>query len=175
MSGIEFLELFRQWSQSPVIILSARGDESAKVMALDCGADDYLTKPFRIPELQARLRVALRHANRQTGSSNTPIYQNGGLQVDLDKRRVTLHGEDLHLTPIEYRLLAVLVRHSGAVVTHQVLMREVWGEAYVNETHYLRVYMRQLRQKLDDDGSKPRYLETATRIGYRLRDEAPAA
>jgi two-component system, OmpR family, KDP operon response regulator KdpE len=171
IDGLTVLRRLREWYAAPVIILSARGEEAAKVQALDSGADDYLTKPFGVAELLARLRVALRHAARGEGADSSPEFTCGALRVDLLHRRVHLDGAEVHLTPLEYKLLSVLVKHAGRVLTHQFLMREVWGEAFVEETHYLRIYMRQLRHKLEADPARPQYLQTEPGVGYRLREE----
>lgn len=170
IDGLEVLGQLREWYHAPVIILSARGEEAVKVKALDSGADDYLTKPFGVAELLARLRVALRHGARREAADDTPEFSIGQLHVDLLHRQVWVGSTEVHLTPLEYKLLCVLVKHAGRVLTHQYLMREVWGEAYLQETHYLRIYMRQLRHKLEDDPARPRYLTTEPGVGYRLRE-----
>jgi two-component system KDP operon response regulator KdpE len=139
------------------------------VKALDVGADDYLTKPFGTSELMARIRVALRHASRAKEESTEPVLQVGDLQIDLDRRRVTSDGNEVHLTPNEYKLLAYLMKHAGKVLTHRQLLKEVWGAAYASQTHYLRVYMVQLRHKLEVDPARPRYLVTEPGVGYRLK------
>ena len=151
----------------PVIVLSARGQESDKIEALDAGADDYLTKPFGIGELLARLRVALRHAARGTDAS--PVFESGDLRVDLAARRVFSRGDEVRLTRTEYKLLALLVQHAGKVLTHRQLLKDVWGPGAVGESHYLRVYMGQLRHKLEADPARPRHLVTEIGVGYRLR------
>lgn len=174
IGGLEVLEQLRAWCTVPVIVLSARGEEAIKIAALDGGADDYLTKPFRIPELQARLRVALRHRQRRLDGDASALVEIGDLKVDLSRRQVWSNGAEVRLTPIEYKLLAYMAKHRGMVLTHQMLLREVWGETYVGEISYLRVFMRQLRQKIEKDPAQPKYLETAARIGYRLRDSAGA-
>jgi two-component system, OmpR family, KDP operon response regulator KdpE len=171
IDGQEVLSRLREWYTAPVIILSARGEETAKVQALDSGADDYLTKPFSVAELLARLRVALRHAARCDAAEGSAEFATGQLRVDLLHRQVFLENREIHLTPLEYKLLSVLVKHAGMVLTHQYLMREVWGEAYLQETHYLRIYMRQLRHKLEVDPARPQYLQTELGVGYRLREE----
>ena len=168
--GIELTRRLREWSKTPIIVISARGQEGDKVQALDAGADDYLTKPFGVPELLARMRVALRHRARTDGSGE-PVLRVGDLTVDLAARRVTVAGDEVHLTRTEYRLLAVLAQHAGKVVTHRQLLREVWGPGSVEHSHYLRVYMGQLRHKLETDAARPRYLETEIGVGYRLRVE----
>ncbi|MBX7166420.1 MAG: response regulator [Pirellulales bacterium] len=169
VEGLEVLRQIRGWSQVPVLILSARGQENDKVVALDAGADDYLTKPFGVGELLARLRVALRHsAGRPDGEA---VFTVGSLTVDQAARRVLVDNRQVRLTPNEYRLLTTLVKHAGKVVTHRHLLREVWGPASTGETHYLRVYMAQLRQKLEANPAHPRYLLTEPGVGYRLAVE----
>jgi two-component system KDP operon response regulator KdpE len=169
MDGLEVLQRLREWATCPIIILSARGEETMKVRALDAGADDYLTKPFGVEELLARLRVAMRHG-LQTADGEATEFISGDLRVDMIKRQVFVHGTEVHLTPLEYKLLLTLVKHAGKVLTHQFLLRAVWGDAYVMETHYLRIYMRQLRHKLEADPARPRYLTTESGVGYRLRE-----
>lgn len=164
--GIDFIRDLRQWSQIPVIVLSARIEESDKIAALDAGADDYLSKPFGIGELQARLRVALRrHAGTQQSS---PLVSFADIQLDLAARRISKNGEELHLTPIEFRLLTVLVNNHGKVLTQRQLLSQVWGPNAVEHSHYLRIYMGHLRQKLEADPARPRHLLTETGIGYRF-------
>ena len=170
--GLDVAREIRRTSRVPIIVISARGQEQAKVTALDLGADDYLTKPFGVPELLARIRVALRRAALPAGDPSNPVYQAGPLRVDLVRRRVTRDDKEVHLTPTEYRLLAALVREAGRVVTHRHLLQEVWGANYVEQTHYLRVYMAQLRHKLEDDPTRPRLLATEPGVGYRLKDGA---
>jgi len=150
----------------PVIVLSARADERDKIAALDAGADDYVTKPFAMGELLARLRVALRHAERTPEGAER--FEAGNLSVDLRARRVTLAGREIHLTPIEYRLLTTLVKHVGRVLTHRQLLQAVWGPGHAEDSHYLRVYMAQLRKKIERDPAQPRHLVTETGIGYRF-------
>lgn len=171
MDGVEVVKRLREWSSMPVIVLSARSMEADKIAALDAGADDYLTKPFGVGELLARLRVALRHAARPAGQGNEGPFKVGDLVVDLAQRRVSVASREVHLTPIEYRLLALLVKHSGMVLTHRQLLREVWGPGHVERSHYLRIYMAQLRHKLEADPARPRYLLTETGVGYRLAAE----
>ncbi len=164
--GIDFIRDLRQWSQIPVIVLSARTEESDKIAALDAGADDYLSKPFGIGELQARLRVALR---RNAGMQQSdPLVSFSDIQVDLASRRIMRAGEELHLTPIEFRLLAVLLNNHGKVLTQRQLLSQVWGPNAVEHSHYLRIYMGHLRQKLEADPARPRHLLTETGIGYRF-------
>jgi two-component system KDP operon response regulator KdpE len=166
MDGVEVVKQLREWTQVPVIILSARAQEQDKIAALDAGADDYVTKPFGIGELLARLRVALRHA--ATSATGAQTFEAGNLKMDLAARRVEVDGHQVHLTPIEYRLLAVLVRNAGRVLTHRQLLKEVWGPAFVEHAHYLRIYMAQLRRKLEADPTQPRLLLTEPGVGYRL-------
>jgi len=164
--GIDFIRDFRQWSQTPIIVLSARSDEQAKIAALDAGADDFLSKPFGIGELQARLRVALRrHASIVQPD---PVYQFSEIKVDLASRRITRGTEEIHLTPIEFRLLATLLNNHGKVLTQRQLLNQVWGPNAVEHSHYLRIYMGHLRQKLESDPARPRHLLTETGIGYRF-------
>lgn len=165
MDGIEVLRRLREWTATPVIILSVRDSDHDKVAALDAGADDYLTKPFSTDELLARIRVALRHARPQP---ETPVFTSGSLRVDLTNRVVTVRGEAVKLTPTEYALLRLMIQHAGKVLTHTQILRAVWGAEYVEETHYLRVYFAQLRQKIEDDPSLPRLLVTEPGVGYRL-------
>ena len=170
--GLDVLHALREWLAAPVIVLSARGQEKDKVAALDSGADDYLTKPFGIGELLARIRVALRHASRAAKTDKSePRFAIGGVTVDLASRRVFVDENEVHLTPIEYRLLTALARHAGKVLTHRQLLKEVWGPGSAEEVHYLRVYMAGLRRKLEADPSQPRYLLTEQGVGYRLADE----
>jgi two-component system KDP operon response regulator KdpE len=170
MDGLEVIKTVREWSAVPIIVLSARGQEKDKVSALELGADDYLTKPFGIPELLARLKVALRHARQQAGSSEA-VFVAGDISVDLDKRQVMLKGEEIHLTPTEYKLLCVLVKHAGKVVTQHQLLKEVWGKNSTENSHYLRIYAQHLRTKLHDDPMRPRYIVTEPGVGYRLKTE----
>ncbi|HVE86171.1 MAG TPA: response regulator [Myxococcales bacterium] len=167
--GMALTREMRGWARMPIIVISARGREADKVEALDSGADDYLTKPFGVNELLARMRVALRHAQQARGSSET-VVEIGKLRVDLGRREVTLDGKELHLTPIEYRLLTLLASHAGKVLTHRQILNEVWGPGHTDQTHYLRVYMAQLRRKIELDPARPRLLATEPGVGYRLRD-----
>ncbi|MGZ4969406.1 MAG: response regulator [Methylobacter sp.] len=168
MDGIAVIGKVREWSAVPIIVLSARSQESNKIAALDAGADDYLTKPFSIGELLARIRVSLRHATQLTGDSVETLFCVGDLRVDLSRRSVHIGDREIHLTPIEYRLLTVLIRHAGKVLTHRQLLLDVWGPAYVEHAHYVRIYMGQLRRKLEADPAQPRYLLTEAGVGYRL-------
>lgn len=171
MDGQEVCQSLREWTQVPIIVLTARGQEQDKVTALDNQADDYMTKPFSTAELQARVRTALRHAARNKQQEPEPIFESGRLFVDLQARTVKLDGSEVHLTPIEYKLLATLIRHAGLVLTHRHLLEAVWGPAYVDELHYLRVYMGQLRHKLEADPTRPKLIRTESGIGYRLLTE----
>jgi len=164
--GLDFIRDLRQWSQTPIIVLSARAEEQDKIAALDAGADDYLSKPFGIGELQARLRVALRRHG--SGSQSDPLITFSDVRVDLAARRIQRGEEEIHLTPIEFRLLAVLIGHHGKVLTQRQLLREVWGPNAVEHSHYLRIYMGHLRQKLENDPARPRHFITETGIGYRF-------
>jgi two-component system KDP operon response regulator KdpE len=168
IDGIDVVRKVREWSSVPIVVLSARGSERDKVVALDVGADDYLTKPFGMGELLARIRVALRHA-APDGAGSEPIFRDGALVVDFDKRLVTKHGDDVHLTPIEYDLLRELVTNAGKVMTHHVLLSRVWGPASVYDTQYLRTYVNQLRKKVEPEPSQPRHILTEPGIGYRYR------
>lgn len=170
MDGKAIIRQVREWSQMPILVLSARDREHEKVECLEAGADDYLTKPFGVAELLARIRVALRHASR-IGTGQESTFTSGDLQVDLARRSVKLAGEEIHLTPHEYQLLSVLVKHAGKVVTYHQLLKEIWGKHTPEHNNYLRIHMQHLRQKLQDDPLKPRYFVTEPGIGYRLRDE----
>jgi two-component system KDP operon response regulator KdpE len=169
MDGIDLTRRVREWSRVPIIVISARGREQDKIAALDAGADDYLTKPFGMGELLARLRVALRRTATDEGGE--PVFTLGDLRVDLGARLVFRGDAEVHLTPIEYKLLTTLVRHAGRVITHRQLLKDVWGPNAVEHTHYVRVYMTQLRHKLEDDPSRPKYLLTESGVGYRLKAE----
>ena len=164
--GVEVIRGIRAWSPMPILVLSARAREHAKVQALDAGADDYVTKPFSVGELLARVRVALRHRTRTAEGSNT--LKLGSAIVDLAARRATRDGKEVHLTPIEFRLVTSLAKNLGMVVTHRQLLNEVWGPTHLADTHYLRIYMKQLRDKLESDSLRPRYFITETGVGYRL-------
>lgn len=171
LEGSEVIRQVREWTTTPIIVLSARDQEQVKVAALDLGADDYVTKPFGINELLARIRTALRHAARPEGEGADSVFTFGNVRVDLGRRQVSVSGKAAHLTPIEYKLLTTLIRHAGKVLTHRQLLKEVWGPLHVEEGHYLRVYMRQLRNKLEANPAQPRYLLTELGVGYRLRLE----
>lgn len=165
--GVDFIASVRRWSTVPIIILSARINESDKIRALDAGADDYLTKPFGVGELLARVRAMLRR-QRQPGVDAQGVLELGDIRVDFRARQVTKAGQVVHLTPTEYRLLAVLANNAGRVVSNPQLLREVWGPSHAESGHYLRVYMGHLRQKLEDDPAQPRFLLTETAVGYRI-------
>jgi two-component system KDP operon response regulator KdpE len=165
--GLDVIRDLRGWTDMPVIVLSARTREDEKVAALDAGADDYLTKPFGVSELLARIRAHLRRRNH-AGASESPLVRFGEVEIDLGLRRVSRDGVPVHLTPIEYRLLAALVRHAGRVLTHRQLLRDVWGPSHVESSHYLRIYMAHLRQKLERDPAQPEHIVTETGVGYRL-------
>jgi two-component system KDP operon response regulator KdpE len=167
--GLTVTQQLRGWVKTPIIVISARGQEEDKIKALDAGADDYLTKPFGVGELLARIRVALRHAN--SIESGSPQFTVGELSVDLSRRLVSVRGNAVHLTPLEYKLLTALIKSAGKVVTHRQLLHEAWGPGYGNQTQYLRVYMGLLRHKLETNPSRPEYLITEPGIGYRLRSE----
>jgi two-component system KDP operon response regulator KdpE len=171
VDGTEVIRQVREWSSIPILVLSAREHEQAKVAALDLGADDYVTKPFGVNELLARMRAALRHIAGPPGEPAEPVFILGDLKVDLGRRQVFVSGKETHLTPIEYKLLTTLIRYAGKVMTHRQLLKEVWGPLHVEEGHYLRVYMRQLRNKLEKNPAHPRYLVTELGVGYRLRTE----
>ncbi len=169
MDGIEVTKRFREWSEVPIIVISAREQEEDKVKALDAGADDYVTKPFGAGELLARIRVALRHKILLSAGQQDPLFVADDLKVDLASRQVFIKDEEIHLTPIEYRLLAVLIRHAGKVVTHTQLLKEVWGPVYTDQQQYLHVYMAQLRKKLESEPARPRLLINEPGVGYRLK------
>jgi two-component system, OmpR family, KDP operon response regulator KdpE len=169
LDGVEVARRLREWSAIPIIVVSARGREQQKVAALDAGADDYLTKPFGVGELLARVRVVLRHlasANRETGE---PVFEFDSLKVDLSARTVSVDGREVHLTPNEFKLLSVLIKNAGKVLTHRQLLHAVWGPGTAEETHYLRVYMNQLRQKLESDAARPRFLITEPGVVFRIK------
>ncbi|RYY84062.1 MAG: response regulator, partial [Comamonadaceae bacterium] len=168
--GIELIRDVRTWSQVPIVVLSARADEADKIVALDLGADDYLTKPFGTGELLARLRATLRRgrATAAAGAGPEPVFRFGDVEVDPHARIVRKGGQEVHLTPTEYRLLSALVANVGRVMTHRQLLRDVWGPASTGQSHYLRIYMGHLRQKLEADPAQPKHLLTETAVGYRL-------
>jgi two-component system KDP operon response regulator KdpE len=171
LEGSEVIREVRKWTETPIIVLSARDQEDVKVAALDLGADDYVTKPFGMNELLARIRAALRHAARPESEGTDSVFTLGNIRVDLGRRQVFVSDREIHLTPIEYKLLTTLIRYAGKVVTHRQLLKEVWGPLHVEEGHYLRVYMRQLRNKLEVDPARPLYLITELGVGYRLKVE----
>jgi len=170
MSGLDVIARLREWFRRPIIVLSARSHENDKIAALDLGADDYLTKPFGIGELLARLRVAQRHLTMPGDAAPPARISAGALTIDLAAHRVQRAGVDVHLTPIEYKLLTALARHRGKVMTHRQLLREVWGAAHVESPHYLRIYMRALRHKIEDEPARPQHLLTEIGVGYRFAD-----
>jgi two-component system KDP operon response regulator KdpE len=168
--GLDLTRRLREWTRTPIIVISARGREDDKVDALDAGADDYLTKPFGMSELLARMRVALRHA-REAQAENAPqVIELGTLSIDLARREVVLAGQPVHLTPIEYKLLTLLARHAGKVLTHRQILKEVWGPAYGTQTHYVRVHLAELRKKVETDPTRPKLIITEPGVGYRMRD-----
>ncbi len=171
VEGLEVIRRLREWTAVPIIVLSARGQERDKIAALDAGADDYVAKPFAVGELLARLRVALRHGARSASGPGEASFSVGNVRVDLARRRVFVGDVEVHLTRTEYRLLTTLIRHAGKVLTHRQLLHEVWGPPYTAQTHYLRVYMGQLRHKLEADPARPRFLLTEPGVGYRLVTE----
>ncbi len=166
IDGVQVTRMLREWSQTPILILSVRGSEADKINALDAGADDYLTKPFGSGELLARLRVALRRAAK---NANEPIFQSGALKMDFAKRIVTIDNQEIQLTPTEYDLLRALVNDAGKVLTHHQLLRTVWGMGYEDEMHMLRVNISNLRKKIESDATRPQYIVTEPGVGYRLR------
>ena len=170
IDGVQVIRRLREWTTTPIIVLSARGRERDKIEALEAGADDYVSKPFGVGELVARLRAAWRRVTRGHRPEE-PVFTVDSLRVDQSHRRVFVADAEVHLTPIEYRLLTTLIRHAGKVVTHDQLLREVWGPPYVGQAHYVRVYMAQLRRKLEENAARPRYLQTEPGVGYRLAAE----
>jgi two-component system KDP operon response regulator KdpE len=171
IDGLEVLREIRSFSNVPVIVVTARGQENEKAQTLDSGADDYLCKPFSMVELLARIRVALRHSLQAKGNADAPRYAAGGLTVDFDRRKIQLDGSEVHLTPNEYKILALLARNAGRVLTHSHLAKELWGTALDKDTNSLRVFMTGIRHKLEKDPAHPRYLRTEIGVGYRLMDE----
>lgn len=172
LDGFKVIKAIREWSFVPIIVISARDQEGDKVKALDGGADDYLTKPFNAVELLARIRVSLRHTFYKKQDQNVSLFTSGNLRIDFLKREVYCGDRKIHLTPIEYRLLVVLVRNADRVMTHRQIIKEVWGPAYVDQTHYLRVFMNQLRKKIEADSTRPRFLISEPSIGYRFRNHS---
>ncbi len=166
--GLDVIRGIRLWSQMPIVVLSARGQEKDKIAALDLGADDYVAKPFAVGELLARIRAALRRAAPTAVEGSDPVIRFGDVQADFEKRLITVSGEEVHLTPNEYKLLQVLIKHAGRVVTHRQLLSEVWGPQHTEQSQYLRVYVAQLRRKLERDPARPRHLQTEPGVGYRL-------
>jgi len=171
MDGLDVIQRLREWSTTPIIILSARGKDQDKITALESGADDYLTKPFSVGELTARIKVALRHSRKPGASPQEAVFQTGDLKVDLEKRQVFVKGVEIHLTPIEHKLLAILARYAGRLVTQKELLRDVWGPAGGDSAHYLRIYVSQLRRKIEESPANPRYIITEAGVGYRLRTD----
>jgi two-component system KDP operon response regulator KdpE len=169
IDGLEVTRRLREWSDVPIIVISAREQEQDKIKALDAGADDYLTKPFGAGELMARIRVTMRHKALREAGQHESIFTLGNLRVDLTRRQVFLNEKEVHLTPIEYKLLTVLIKNAGKVLTHRQLLKEVWGPPYLTETQYLRVYMTQLRHKLEADPARPSFLINEPGVGYRLK------
>ncbi len=166
--GLDIIREIRSWSQMPIVVLSARGQEKDKIAALDLGADDYVAKPFAVGELLARIRAALRRAAPLTPDGADAIVRFGNVQADFERRLITVGGQEVHLTPNEYKLLQVLIKHAGRVVTQRQLLNEVWGPQHTEQSQYLRVYVAQLRRKLEQDPARPRYLQTEPGVGYRL-------
>ena len=172
MDGLEVLKRLREWSATPILIITARGKGKDKIAGLDAGADDYLTKPFDVGELLARIRVALRHSQRlKQGVRQEPVFETPDFKVDLSSRVVSVRGKEVHLTPNEYDLLALLIRHAGKVETQKQILQEVWGPASADQTQYLRIYVYQLRRKIESDPDRPKYILTESGVGYRLKAE----
>lgn len=171
IDGLSVIERLREWYTRSIVILSARGRETEKINALDAGADDYVQKPFSVSELMARIRVALRHAAAASGQPESTTVVAGDLTIDLVRREVQRGGQPVHLTPLEYKLLATLVKHNGLVLTHRQLLSQVWGPGHAQESHYLRLFVHQLREKLEANPSRPRHLITEAGVGYRFRAE----
>ncbi len=169
--GLSLIKALRTWTAIPILVISARGKEQDKVTALDAGADDYLTKPFGVGELMARLRVALRHSRLTKKEQEAPTFDLGGLRMDFSKHQVYVDKREIHLTPTEYRLLSVMIRHAGKVVTQRQLLMEIWGPGHESQTHYLRIYIHELRQKLEPDPARPRFLITEAGVGYRFKED----
>jgi two-component system KDP operon response regulator KdpE len=171
MDGLEVVKRLREWAAFPIIIITARGKEKDKIAGLDAGADDYLTKPFSVGELMARIRVALRHAQSVKRGGQDPIFETPDFKVDLSARVVTVRGKEIHLTPNEYDLLSLLIRYAGKVVTQKQILKEVWGPASGDQIQYLRIYIYQLRHKIEADPDRPKYIVTESGVGYRLKTE----
>ncbi|HSA60062.1 MAG TPA: response regulator [bacterium] len=171
MDGIDFLKNLREWSKVPVIVLTARGNEQDKINALDLGADDYLTKPFGVGELLARIRVALRHDAQRASGEDLPLFENGALRIDFVKRQVFVGDREVHLTPTEYKILTLLAHHAGKVLTQRQILTEVWGAAYAERGDYLRVHMHQLRHKIESTPARPKWLINEPGVGYRMTVE----
>jgi two-component system, OmpR family, KDP operon response regulator KdpE len=171
MDGKEVIRRLREWSEIPIIVLTARGQEREKVASLDAGADDYLTKPFGVGELLARIRAAMRRVRMPEPGRVEQVLSLGDVTIDLERRKVTRGMEEINLTPIEFKLLSVLIRHRGKVVTHRQLLKEVWGPSYIEQNPYLRIVILNLRRKLEENPTQPHYLITEPGVGYRLRDE----
>ncbi len=171
MDGQEVITQLRKWFAAPIIVLSARDQDQEKIRALDNGANDYLTKPFSTGELLARVRVALRHNEHLAESAGATSFRCDDLEVNLAARRVYVRGEEIHLTPIEYKLLTILSRHAGRVLTHRQLLEQIWGPQQARETHYLRIFMASLRRKIELDPAQPKYLLTEQGVGYRMANE----
>jgi two-component system, OmpR family, KDP operon response regulator KdpE len=167
--GVDLTRRLREWCRTPIIVISAHGRENDKVSTLDAGADDYLTKPFGVNELLARIRVAFRHAEQASSGRSSPVIDIGGLHLDLDKREVLVDGKEVHLTPIEYKLLVLLAKNAGKVLTHRQILKEVWGPAYAGQSHYVRVRMAELRRKIETDAGRPKLFVTEPGVGYRLK------
>lgn len=168
LDGVDVIKKIRSWSSMPIIVISARSEDTDKIDALDAGADDYLTKPFSVEELLARLRVTLRRLNSVQGGAETSTFTNGELQIDYAAGCVSLRGEELHLTPIEYKLLCLLAKNVGKVLTHTFITKEIWGTAWENDVASLRVFMATLRKKIEKDPSDPQYIQTHIGVGYRM-------
>jgi len=171
MDGLDVVKKLREWSAVPIIIISAREQEGDKIKALDGGADDYLTKPFGVGELLARIRVALRHASLTNKDQRESVFVAEDLKIDFLKRQVHIGTREIHLTPIEFRLLTTLVKNAGRVMTHRQILKEVWGPPYIDQTHYLRVFMNQLRKKIEADSTRPRFLLNEPGVGYRFQPD----
>jgi len=170
LDGVALTKRLREWSRKPIVVVSARGREDDKVDAFDAGADDYLTKPFGLGELLARMRVALRHAEQATLPTGEQVLELGDLRIDLARREVTKAGREVHLTPIEYKLLTLLAKNAGRVLTHRQILLDVWGPSYATQTHYVRVHMAELRKKIETEPARPKLIVTEPGVGYRMKD-----